>query len=101
MLFSVTARAQFNTACSVYVEAFCKILYNVFDKKTSKEGRIIMNTKTLAILYPIIAIISVAVMIVWGMLGNAWNISWIAVFIGGCLMAILSIVMAGMNKKNK
>ncbi len=60
-----------------------------------------MNTKTLAILYPIIAIISVAVMIVWGMLGNAWNISWIAVFIGGCLMAILSIVMAGMNKKNK
>ena len=60
-----------------------------------------MNTKTLAILYPIIAIISVAVMIVWGMLGNAWNISWIAVFIGGCLMAILSIVMAGMKKKNK
>lgn len=58
-----------------------------------------MDKKKLGILFPIIAIISVAVMIVWGMLGNAWNISWIAVFIGGCLMAILAIVMGAMNKK--
>lgn len=60
-----------------------------------------MNLKMLGILYPIIAIISVAIMIVWGMPGNAWGISWIAVFIGGCLMAILSIVIAGLNKKDK
>ena len=55
--------------------------------------------KKLGVLFPVIAIISVAVMIVWGMLGNAWNISWISVFIGGCLMAILAIVMGAMNKK--
>lgn len=55
--------------------------------------------KKLGVLFPVIAIISVAVMIVWGMLGNAWNISWIAVIIGGCLMAILAIVMGAMNKK--
>ena len=51
------------------------------------------------LLIPIIAMVSVAVMVVWGFLGNAWNISWIAVFIGGCLMAILAIVMGAMNKK--
>lgn len=57
-----------------------------------------MNKKMLSVLFPIIAIISVAVMIIWGMLGNAWNISWISVFIGGCLMAMLAIIM-GANKK--
>ncbi|MBK6090249.1 hypothetical protein [Ruminococcus difficilis] len=60
-----------------------------------------MNTKMLGLLYPIIAIISVAVMVIWGMLGDAWGISWIAVFIGGCLMAILSIVIAGLKKNGK
>ncbi|MBQ3299614.1 MAG: hypothetical protein IJG99_04935 [Ruminococcus sp.] len=60
-----------------------------------------MNKKMLSVLFPIIAIISVAVMIIWGMLGNAWNISWISVFIGGCLMAILSIVIAGLKKNGK
>ena len=53
-----------------------------------------MNKKTLALLYPIIAIISAAVMVIWGFVGNAWNISWIAVFAGCCLIAILSIVIA-------
>ncbi|MDO4893887.1 MAG: hypothetical protein Q3989_11355 [Eubacteriales bacterium] len=60
-----------------------------------------MNTKMLGLLYPIIAIISVAVMVIWGMLGDAWGISWIAVFIGGCLMVILSIVIAGLKKNGK
>ena len=60
-----------------------------------------MNKKTLALLYPIIAIISAAVMVIWGFVGNAWNISWIAVFVGGCLMAILSIVIAGTSKNDK
>ena len=55
-----------------------------------------MNTKMLGLLYPIIAIISVAVMVIWGMLGEAWSISWIAVF-----MAILSIVIAGLKKNGK
>ncbi|MBQ6153348.1 MAG: hypothetical protein IJJ15_06345 [Ruminococcus sp.] len=55
----------------------------------------------LKFLYPIIAIVSVAVMVVWGFLGSAWNISWIAVFIGGCLMAILSFIIAAQNKNKK
>ena len=55
----------------------------------------------LKFLYPIIAIVSVAVMVVWGFLGSAWNISWIAVFIGGCQMAILSFIIAAQNKNKK
>lgn len=55
-----------------------------------------MNLK---ILYPIIAIVSVMVMIIWGMLGNAWNISWISVFVGGCLMGILGVIIG--SKKDK
>lgn len=57
-----------------------------------------MNIK---ILYPIIAIVSVMVMVIWGMLGNAWNISWISVFVGGCLMGILGVIIGAQEKNNK
>jgi uncharacterized membrane protein YjjP (DUF1212 family) len=43
-------------------------------------------------LVPVISMISVAVMIIWGLLANDWSKSWIAVFIGGIIIAILSIV---------
>lgn len=44
----------------------------------------------------IIPIVSVAVMIIWGTLANDWSKSWLAVFVGGILMAILNV----MGKKN-
>jgi len=53
-----------------------------------------MDMKKLA---PVISIISVVVMFLWGMLGNDWSRSWIAVFVGGALIAILSIL----NKEKK
>lgn len=40
----------------------------------------------------IIPIVSCGTAFLWGQLGNAWNISWIAVPIGGMLMAILNIL---------
>jgi uncharacterized membrane protein YjjP (DUF1212 family) len=46
-------------------------------------------------LIPIISILSVGVMVVWGLLANDWSKSWIAVFAGGIAIAILSVV----NKK--
>lgn len=55
----------------------------------------------LKVLIPIIAIVSVAVMIVWSMITGDWSKSWIAVFIGGILIAILSIVIGAKNKDNK
>ena len=55
-----------------------------------------MDYKKLATIIPML---SVAVMIAWGMLGNAWGKSWIAVAIGGILAAVLR-VMAGDNKSD-
>ena len=55
-----------------------------------------MDYKKLAIIIPML---SVAVMIAWGVLGNAWGKSWIAVAIGGILAAVLR-VMAGDNKSD-
>lgn len=52
-----------------------------------------MNLKTWNIIIPIV---SVAVMIVWGTLAKSYEPSWLAVFVGGILMAILNVV--GRNK---
>lgn len=56
-----------------------------------------MNLK---FLYPIIAVVSVAVMIIWGTLANSYQHSWLAVFVGGIAMAVLSFVIAGTKDKN-
>ena len=42
-------------------------------------------------LIPVISILSVAVMIIWGMVANDWSKSWIAVFVGGIIITCLSI----------
>lgn len=57
-----------------------------------------MNLKTIINIIPFIGVLA---MVLWGVLGNAWNISWIAVFIGGVLMVILSIINKGMEKDKK
>lgn len=59
------------------------------------------DMKKLAILYPIIAIISVAVMIIWGFTAQDWSLCWLSVFVGGCLMAILSIIIGVKSKEEK
>ena len=46
-------------------------------------------------LIPIICIVSVLVMVIWGTLAKTYQHSWLAVFAGGCVVAILSIL----NKK--
>ena len=43
-------------------------------------------------LIPVISIISVGVMAVWGFLANDWSKSWIAVFVGGIVIAVLSVL---------
>ena len=53
-----------------------------------------MDTKKLI---PIISVVSVAVMMLWGTLGNAWDKSWLSVFIG-CI-AITFISMMNNDKK--
>lgn len=52
-----------------------------------------MNRKTLNTIIPIA---SVGVMVVWGTLAKSYEHSWLAVFVGGILMAIINVV--GKNK---
>lgn len=57
-----------------------------------------MNIKTLNRIIPIV---SCGVTFLWGMLGNAWNISWIVVAIGGMLMGILHAIDKGKEDEKK
>ena len=51
---------------------------------------------------PIISIVSVVVMMIWGFAAGDWSHSWLAVFVGGCIIAILSIVKGkDAEKKDK
>ena len=52
-------------------------------------------------LIPVISIVSVAVMILWGTLGNAWDKSWLAVFVGGILMAVVNVLGKNNNDDKK
>lgn len=57
-----------------------------------------MNMKKLA---PIISILSVLVMILWGVLvPNGWSKSWLAVFVGGAIIAVLNIIYKGDDGKD-
>ena len=55
-----------------------------------------MNRKTLNTIIPIV---SVGVMVVWGTLAKSYDKSWLAVFAGGILMAVINVI--GKNKGDK
>jgi ABC-type transport system involved in cytochrome bd biosynthesis fused ATPase/permease subunit len=55
-----------------------------------------MNRKTLNVIIPIV---SVAVMVIWGTLAKSYEHSWLAVFVGGILMAISTL--SARTKTNK
>lgn len=57
-----------------------------------------MSLKKLIAIIPIVAF---GVTFLWGFLGNAWNISWIAVAIGGMLSGILHILDKKDDDDNK
>ena len=56
---------------------------------------------SLKFLFMLIKIGFVIVMIFGVMLGNSCNISWISVFVGGCLMGILGVIIGAQEKNNK
>ena len=47
----------------------------------------------------IIPMVSVLVMVIWGMLANDWSKSWITVMVGGVLTAIVAICTKDQDKK--
>lgn len=57
-----------------------------------------MNLKKLNSIIPIV---SVGVMIVWGTLAKDYRYSWLAVFVGGILMAVINVISGKDEKKKK
>lgn len=53
-------------------------------------------------LIPIVAMISVLVMFLWGYLvPDGWSKSWLAVFAGGIIITAISIMNKDKDKKNE
>ena len=80
---------------TVQPESLCfraDLMIKYLNQKTALQEAIGMDNKKLI---PAISMVSVGVMVVWGLLANDWSKSWIAVMIGGIAIAVLSIV----NKK--
>ena len=57
--------------------------------------------KNLKMIGMICLFVGALVMVLWGAFGNAWNISWIASFIGVMLMCICNVIARGANKDKK
>ena len=45
--------------------------------------------------------VGIAVQILWGFIGQAWSISWIASFVGVMLMCICNVIAANADKDKK
>ena len=43
----------------------------------------------------------ILVQVLWGFLGNAWGVSWIASFVGVMLMCIFNVIANNMDKDKK
>ena len=56
------------------------------------------NVKTIGM---ICLFVGIAVQVLWGFLGNAWGISWIASFVGVILMCICNVIAKGYEKNKK
>lgn len=57
--------------------------------------------KNLRMVGMICLFVGVAVQVLWGVLGNAWGISWIASFVGVMLMCIMNVIAKNAEKDNK
>ena len=57
--------------------------------------------KTMKTIGMICLFVGIAVQVLWGFLGNAWGVSWIASFIGVMLMCIFNVIAKGTQDNKK
>lgn len=55
------------------------------------------NLRTIGI---ICLFVGIAAQVLWGFIGNAWSVSWIASFVGVMLMCIFNVIVKGNEKNN-
>ncbi len=49
----------------------------------------------------VIPILSVAVMLIWGLIAKDWSKCWIAVVVGGAITAVINVMAKDDNGKEK
>ena len=59
-----------------------------------------MSNKSIGGICAIISMVAVAIFLVWGMFGNAWDKSWIVFVISGVACASVSIINNIKKEKN-
>lgn len=57
--------------------------------------------KNLRIIGSILLFVGILVQVLWGFLGHAWGISWIATFVAVMLMCILNVIAKGADDDKK
>ena len=57
--------------------------------------------KNLKLIGMICLFAGILVQVLWGFLGNAWGVSWIASFVGVMLMCIFNVIANNMDKDKK
>ena len=57
--------------------------------------------KNLKIIGSVCLFAGILVQVLWGFIGNAWSISWIASFVGVMLMCICHVIANGADKNKK
>lgn len=57
--------------------------------------------KTFKMIGMICLFVGIMVQVLWGFIGHAWNISWIASFVGVMLMCIFNVIAKGTEEKKK
>ena len=55
----------------------------------------------LRIIARITLFVGILVQVLWGFIGHAWGISWIASFVAVMLMCILNVIANGMDKNDQ
>ena len=69
------------------------------NKHTAARGRKRRKKMDYKKLTAIIPMISVVVMLVWGLIAKDWSQCWIAVVVGGVITGILGTLSKGQDKK--
>lgn len=57
--------------------------------------------KNLKMIGMVCLFVGILVQVLWGFIGNAWGISWIASFVGVMLMCIMNVIANGADKDKK
>jgi hypothetical protein len=92
MLFSLSVLSQiFSPLARLFYDVYksCRAWYNNPHRPYREGGAFYMSFNQIT---KLIGVISLVVFLLWGFLGKAWGISWIAIVIGALAVEVIKII---------